>query len=101
MIGAERIISITTKKIRVGLVIGKYVAISLYSGQFDMMTLAKIIKQEPYVYYKDELDFLLENKLVELSCDTMMRLTPKGFKEYGAVATLFAGKDSQEYILNL
>lgn len=80
---------------------GKYVAISLYSGQFDMLTLAKIIKQEPYVYYKDELDFLLENKLVELSCDTMMRLTPKGFKEYGAVATLFAGKDSREYILNL
>ena len=80
---------------------GKFVAISLYSGQFDMLTLAKIIKQEPYVYYKDELDFLLENKLLELSCDTMMRLTPKGFKEYGAVATLFAGKDSREYILNL
>ena len=66
-----------------------------------LRTLGNDKKGGEYVYYKKELDFLLENKLIELSCDTMIKLTPKGFKEYGAVAALFAGKDSRDYILNM
>jgi len=69
-------------------ILGKYLAISGYHGQFDLAIMGKIIRKDPLENFAHVFDFLLKTNLVEIS-DQQVSFTPKGFKHYGAVLSLF------------
>lgn len=78
--------------------VGKYVSISMYSGRFNLDIISKIIEIDAKVEYFKELNFLKENNLITIN-DSIVQVTEKGFKEYGAITAMFYGQASKEYIL--
>ena len=69
-------------------VASKYLAIAAYSGAFSLTTLSHILHFDAKDYYREQIDFCLENNLLSLDKDTL-RVTREGFKYYGAVFSLF------------
>ena len=66
----------------------KYIAIGAYSGSFSLSRLTSILGQDAKGCYKEQLDFCLAEGYLEILEDRVY-ITPKGFKYYGAVFSLF------------
>ena len=66
----------------------KYIAIAAYSGVFSLSTLDRILKGDARQVYASQIDFCVNNGLLEFD-NNKMRITRKGFKYYGAVFSLF------------
>lgn len=78
--------------------VAKYVMISLYYGEFDLKIITDILNEDSKEYYKKELDFLVNNKYINI-VDEKIKLTRKGFKYYGAVGALFYSKKVKEWLM--
>ena len=76
----------------------KYVCIALYSGQFNLNILSKNLKNDASQIFAHELNFITENNFAQVNSD-ICRLTEKGFKVYGAVASLFWSKHNKDLYL--
>lgn len=69
-------------------VLSKFIAISGYSGTVDLTAAERIYCDEVKTLFKKELEFLLENALIICQENTIF-ITKKGFRNYGAVFSLF------------
>ena len=78
--------------------LAKYIAISMYFGEFRISIMKEILGEEPLEYYKNEFQFLLENDYILINQDKII-LTKKGFKYYGAIGALFYSKNVKTYLL--
>ena len=76
--------------------LGKYIAISLYSGSFNLKIMESIIGEDPLVYFKKFFDELLEKQLIYIDED-IVHLTSEGFTYYGAIGALFYPERQQQY----
>ena len=68
--------------------VAKYIAVSGYYGKFDLEIMSKILKQDACCYFKNQIEFLERKKYIKLQ-DNIIKITPKGFKHYGAVLAMF------------
>ena len=68
--------------------LNKYIAISAYYGGFSLKIASNMIGTDAEKYFQQEMDFCLSEGLVTKDNDTI-RITPKGFFNYGAVFSLF------------
>lgn len=68
--------------------LSKYIAISAYSGSFSLKIASDILNEDCYKYYESQIDFCIEQELMTLESDSLF-ITSKGFKNYGAVFSLF------------
>ena len=68
--------------------LSKYIAISAYYGRFSINTASNILSDDFYTVFKSEIDFCIDNKLIEIK-NNNINITQKGFKNYGAVFSLF------------
>ncbi len=66
----------------------KYLAIGAYNGSFSLSHLTRILGRDAKDHYKEQIDFCLAEGYVEILEDRVY-ITPKGFKYYGAVFSLF------------
>lgn len=66
----------------------KYIAIAAYNGSFSLSHLSKVLRCDAQDYYKEQIIFCVKEGLVYLDNDTVY-ITPKGYKYYGAVFSLF------------
>ena len=80
--------------------VAKYVMISLYFGMFSLKIISSILNKDAYTYYKKEIDFLVNNKYVNI-IDDKCYLTENGFKYYGAVGSLFYSKEVKEWFMGV
>lgn len=78
--------------------LAKYVAVSGYYGQFSTDIMSDILQQDSVKYFKSQLDFLLKYKLIQIN-NNIIKITPKGFKHYGAVLALFYPKEKIDKLL--
>ena len=78
--------------------LAKYIAISMYFGEFKISIMKEILGEEPLDYYKNEFQFLLKNDYILINQDKII-LTKKGFKYYGAIGALFYSKNVKTYLL--
>ena len=78
--------------------LAKYIAISMYFGEFRISIMKEILGEEPLDYYKNEFQFLLKNDYILINQDKII-LTKKGFKYYGAIGALFYSKNVKTYLL--
>ncbi len=69
-------------------VLAKYVAISGYCGFFRLSIMQSIIGLDPRIVFQAQFEFLESAQLVTISGDEV-RITPEGFKYYGAILSLF------------
>jgi oxygen-independent coproporphyrinogen-3 oxidase len=77
--------------------VAKYIAISLYYGEFNIEVINRLIKSDAKEVYKYEIEYLLVNKLATIE-GSVIKLTENGFKYYGAVGSLFYSKKHKEYL---
>jgi len=68
--------------------LGKYLAICGYHGQFDLNIMQKIIGKDPLEEYAAVFHFLQKAKLIEID-ENKVSFTRKGFQHYGAILSLF------------
>ena len=68
--------------------LSKYIAISSYSGRFSLKKASEILDDDSVNYFRREIDFCIQKELMTLENDTLF-ITHKGFKNYGAVFSLF------------
>lgn len=66
----------------------KYIAISAYNGSFSLSCLSRILRQDAWTYYEQQIIYCLENGLLEFDGDRFY-ITRRGFMYYGAVFSLF------------
>lgn len=66
----------------------KFIAISGYSGGFSISSAKEILDLEFDSKFKQTLDFLVAEKLVEKHGDRI-QITKEGFRNYGAILSLF------------
>lgn len=78
--------------------LAKYIAISMYYGKFKLSIMQSIIGSDPLEYYKDEFEFLVKNKYIEIN-DIEITLSEKGFKYYSAVGALFYSDPVKTWLL--
>ena len=67
--------------------LAKYIAISAYYGSFSIDIASDILKENFYNVFKSEINFCIKNNLIEI-INNNMKITNKGFKNYGAVFSL-------------
>ena len=77
----------------------KYVCIALYSGKFDLNVVSKILKNDAYHIFARELNFITENQFAHIN-NGICQLTEKGFKVYGAIASLFWSENHKRLYLD-
>ena len=75
--------------------LSKYIAISAYSGQLSLKKASAILDDDCVKYFRREIDFCIEHELMTLENDTLF-ITRKGFKNYGAVFSLFYESNNNE-----
>lgn len=68
--------------------LSKYIAISAYSGRFSLKIASYILNEDCFRYFNSQIDFCIKQGLMTLESDTLV-ITKKGFKNYGAVFSLF------------
>jgi len=81
--------------------VAKYFALSMYLGEADIKIMDGIACCSFLDKFKDEIDFLMKNKLIEVKNNqhnTVLRLTTKGFKYYGGVVSMFYSNDAKEIV---
>lgn len=66
----------------------KYIAIGAYSGSFSLNVLNEILGTDSAQFFKKELDYCLSKDLITIE-DARVYITEKGFKNYGAVFSLY------------
>jgi oxygen-independent coproporphyrinogen-3 oxidase len=66
----------------------KYIAIAAYHGSFSLTRLTELLGVDATSYYHQQLSFCQANDLLTITGD-VVTCTPKGFKYYGAVFSLF------------
>lgn len=66
----------------------KYIAIGGYSSSFSMKRLSEIFGCDATVKYKHQIDWCIKNEYINIERDRIY-ITPKGYKYYGAVLSLF------------
>ena len=69
----------------------KFIAISGYYSMINLIDLQKILGKNPKEYYKEEINFVLKNNLCVIDGD-YLKCTRNGFKNYGAIFSLFYDK---------
>ena len=79
-------------------ILAKYIAISLYYGNFNLDIMNEILNLNALEYFKYEFKFLKSKKIIKIK-DNNVSLTKKGFKYYGAVGALFYSDNVKEWIL--
>lgn len=94
----EKIIDEDNYRLPAEEVAAKYVSISLYSGSFRLDVLTRILGVNARQYYKNELEFLNENG-VAFENGNIVRITKKGFRYYGAIASLFWSEKARDRYL--
>lgn len=72
----------------------KYIAISAYSGAFSISKLTEILQEDSELVFQQPLRFCIDNKLMQKEGD-IIRITKKGFKNYGAVFSLFYSRETK------
>lgn len=72
-------------------ILAKYVAVSGYYGKFDLDIMSRILKEDACCYFKNQIEFLERKRYIKLQ-DNIIKITPKGFKYYGAVLAMFYPK---------
>lgn len=80
--------------------VAKYVMVSLYFGMFSLDIISNILGEDSYNYYKNEIDYLVNNNYIEIK-DNKCYLTELGFKYYGAVGALFYSKNVKEWFMGV
>ena len=86
-------------KLPVDELVGKYVSVGMYSGEFNLEVIKRLSrKHNTLIDYNSEIRYLLENEMITLK-GNKVKVTQKGFKYYGAIATLFYGNESKKFIL--
>ena len=80
--------------------VAKYVMVSLYFGMFSLDIISNILGEDSYNYYKNEIDYLVDNNYIEIK-DNKVYLTKLGFKYYGAVGALFYSKNVKEWFMGV
>ena len=70
--------------------VSKYVSIAAYNGAFSLRRIEEAVGKEAMRPYLDVLRFCLaENLMTVDNANNWVRITPHGFKHYGAVFSLF------------
>ena len=70
--------------------VSKYVSIAAYNGAFSLRRIEEAVGKEAMRPYLDVLRFCLaENLMTVDDANNWVRITPHGFKHYGAVFSLF------------
>lgn len=78
--------------------LSKYIAVSLYYGQFKLSIMKEIIGNNPLKIYNKEFDYLLSNNYIKINNDYVC-LTDLGFKYFGAIGSLFYSDKSKKIIM--
>ena len=71
--------------------LAKYVAVSGYYGKFNLNIMSNILGESAKKVFAKQIEFLYNNNLIELYND-IIKITPKGFKFYGAILSMFYPK---------
>ena len=87
MIGLESFPEEFTYKLPSNEIASKYIAIGGYSGSVSIARIKDLIGKENIGAYDNTIDYLSVNGLVSIEKDRMF-ITPKGFRDYGAVFSL-------------
>lgn len=78
----------------------KYVSVALYGGSFRLDILDEILGEDSVAYFQTQLLFLLQRELINI-VEKEVVLTEKGFRFYGAIASLFWSEEQQQYLLDI
>ena len=78
--------------------LAKYIAVSLYFGNFKLSIMQNILEEDPLLKYKSEFEYLKNNDYVEINGD-VVQLTKLGFKYFGGVGALFYSNKSKGLVL--
>ena len=70
----------------------KYMAIGAYNGSFSLSRVSAILQKDARSFFDEELSFALSNGYIKEESDSRVRITPEGFRHYGAVFSLFYAK---------
>lgn len=68
--------------------LAKYIAISGYYGKFRLSTMTEILSVDARLSFAKQFDYLLAKDMITIDHD-WISITKKGFKNYGAVLSLF------------
>jgi Coproporphyrinogen III oxidase and related Fe-S oxidoreductases len=80
--------------------IAKMVSVAFYFGFVDLIEFKKRFDLDFIEYFKEEIEFLLDKKLIELK-DNKMIVTEKGIENVGGVIPMFYSLESKEELLRL
>ena len=67
----------------------KYIAIAAYGGGFSLRNASRLLQSDASQYFHTQIDFCLDKGLLTLTDSDNLHITPKGFRHYGAVFSLF------------
>ena len=67
----------------------KYIAIAAYGGQFSLSRASQLLHDDARSVFRKQLDFCLSEGLLFQPDEDILRITPMGFRHYGAVFSLF------------
>lgn len=87
LIGLESFPEEFTYKLPSNEIASKYIAIGGYNGSVSIARIKDLIGKENIGAYDNTIDYLSVNGLVSIEKDRMF-ITPKGFRDYGAVFSL-------------
>ncbi|GAB1416931.1 hypothetical protein MASR2M117_23370 [Paludibacter sp.] len=77
--------------------LSKYIAISGYYGRFSLITATEILGIDSKQFFYKKIEFCLNNELLTLDND-FLHITQKGYRNYGAVFSLFYKKTREKQI---
>jgi len=70
--------------------LAKYIAISGYSGRFNIKIMNTILNEDASEYFKEQLKYLENNDFIRINNETgIVEITKTGFKYYGAILAMF------------
>ena len=78
--------------------LAKYIAVSMYYGQFKLSIMENIISINPLKKFNLEFKYLIDNGYVLIDGD-LVKILPKGFKYFGAIGALFYSDKSKKIIM--
>ncbi|HHU59385.1 TPA: radical SAM protein [bacterium] len=78
--------------------LAKYIAISMYYGEFDLGIMEGILKEDPRSYFKDEFEYLISNNYIAIN-DNKVIITRPGFKYYSTVGAMFYSNKTKRFLI--
>lgn len=73
----------------------KYIAIGAYNGSFSLDRLSEMLGCDSRLFYSEPLEYCLANELITIE-NSRVFITAKGFRNYGAVFSLFYANDHED-----